>query len=155
MKTPPSEIRQISECLVRLRGISEPNISQASNRKKPNLSRDVIWNNIRVGYASWNKVKVELNRSSFRTWLAELPRNIECVITHEAVNEGRKLVEDMNITYDRMRAVSIPGYHALIVVAACIQYMENLQHINSACQNLSTILNSKSNFSNLLISVRT
>ncbi|KAI9140891.1 hypothetical protein BKA69DRAFT_1077137 [Paraphysoderma sedebokerense] len=116
LKNPPIELVKIAECLVRLR---------------PGNPTPTIPSCYPVGQTPWSIIKKQLSRFEFRTWLVNLRLTIDH-IPFSNILEARKILEDMEVSYDRMKEVSLTGYHMLIVVAATIQYAQHFEGIKTA-----------------------
>ncbi|KAJ3011001.1 UNVERIFIED_CONTAM: hypothetical protein HDU68_001871 [Siphonaria sp. JEL0065] len=71
---------------------------------------------------TWASVKKQMTRYDFKNWVSNLRTNVD-KIPYAAVKRVEYIImHDQNITYERLREVSRPGYSLLIVVAACLQY---------------------------------
>ena len=100
--SPPAELLSVSECLCILK-----NGQQSVQRGSP---------------GSWTEVKRSMSRYDFKTWFLNLPKTVESIDIQDVSVVQNIIMHDPTITYERLREVSMAGYHLLIVVAACLQF---------------------------------
>ncbi|KAI8926338.1 hypothetical protein BC831DRAFT_400104 [Entophlyctis helioformis] len=109
---PPQELQTVCECLCILRG-AVPVPANATPASLAGPQRIAM---------SWPAIKRIMGRYDFKTWFVGLDKTAKTI---DAANVRR--VEDIIrmdplITYERLRDVSQAGYKLLIVVAACLQF---------------------------------
>lgn len=99
--SPPQELLSVAECLCILKNgplSSEP------------------------GLDKWTEIKRQISRYDFKTWFLNLRKNVENLDISNVITVQNIIMHDPTITYERLREVSIAGYHLLIVVAASLQF---------------------------------
>ncbi|KAJ3014964.1 UNVERIFIED_CONTAM: hypothetical protein HDU68_012939 [Siphonaria sp. JEL0065] len=146
--SPPEELKTVCECLCILKGLSAPvtagssssltsnkrsSLIESSNSNSDNLSTSLNSLNLATDTIShdisspqdpqtWASIKKQMTRYDFKNWVSNLRTNVD-KIPYAAVKRVEYIImHDQNITYERLREVSRPGYSLLIVVAACLQY---------------------------------
>lgn len=71
---------------------------------------------------SWSTVKKSMSTRTFKDWFRALSTGVN-QINYRGVKQVEAIIQrDQDITYERLREVSNPGYRLLIVVAAVLQY---------------------------------
>lgn len=116
-KTCPTELHTVSTCLVLLKngGLTQEDPSIPSHGQS----------------ISWPSVKKQLNRRDFKDWFTSLSTTVDA-ISYTGVKQVEAIIQrDQDITYERLREVSEPGYRLLIVVAAVLQYANLSEAIRS------------------------
>ncbi|KAJ3214987.1 hypothetical protein HDU67_001004, partial [Dinochytrium kinnereticum] len=71
---------------------------------------------------SWSQIKKTMTRYDFKTWLTNLRVGVDYIPFPNVKRVERIIMMDPNVTYERLREVSMAGYKLLIIVAACLQY---------------------------------
>ncbi|KAJ3386574.1 hypothetical protein HDU92_002386 [Lobulomyces angularis] len=108
--SPPAELHTVCTCLCILKF--------GKSILKPNANLD----NPTGSMLGWLEVKKLMGKYSFKNWFQDLRITVE-KIKFENIKIVEKLIQqDLNITYERLREVSQPGYKMLIVVAAVLQF---------------------------------
>ncbi|KAJ3353251.1 hypothetical protein GGF32_003154 [Allomyces javanicus] len=146
LQAPPPDLQRVVEALIRIRGVD-----LADKRALPMRGVVVVhseptrnavpWRNYAPGTAPWSLVRRELTRPVVRGWVASLAAHVVDA-THrppwdrKGVAAAREILETLDTTYERMRQVSQPGFHALVVVAACIQYAEAMDAVAQAAERV-------------------
>ncbi|KAJ3365331.1 hypothetical protein GGF31_008570 [Allomyces arbusculus] len=146
LQAPPPDLQRVVEALIRIRGVD-----LADKRALPMRGVVVVhseptrnavpWRNYAPGTAPWSLMRRELTRPVVRGWVASLAAHVVDA-THRApwdrkgVAAAREILETLDTTYERMRQVSQPGFHALVVVAACIQYAEAMDAVAQAAERV-------------------
>lgn len=73
-------------------------------------------------FYSWDIIRRWMKRPEFKSWINNLRVEVECIPIKAVSKVEKLLMLDVNITYDRLRSISLPGYRLLIIVAACLQF---------------------------------
>ncbi|KAJ3107456.1 hypothetical protein HDU97_004052 [Phlyctochytrium planicorne] len=71
---------------------------------------------------TWAHIKKTMTRYDFKTWLTNLRVGVDYIPFQNVKRVERIIMMDPNVTYERLREVSMAGYKLLIIVAACLQY---------------------------------
>ncbi|KAI9190360.1 hypothetical protein H9P43_001794 [Blastocladiella emersonii ATCC 22665] len=126
MKRPPREVVQVAACLAALMGTGK-----SSSGSVARLRHDA--SSVSYDGTSWTATRRALARPEARAWLAALHTRLPpAVVNPVGVEAARAALVAMGISYERMQEVSMAGYRALIVVAACIQYCEHAGRVEAA-----------------------
>ncbi|KNE63699.1 hypothetical protein AMAG_08795 [Allomyces macrogynus ATCC 38327] len=149
LQAPPPDLQRVVEALIRIRGVD-----LADKRALPMRGVVVVhseptrnaapWRNYAPGTAPWSLVRRELTRPVVRGWVASLAAHVVDAMhrppwDRKGVAAAREILETLDTTYERMRQVSQPGFHALVVVAACIQYAEAMDAVAQAAERAELI----------------
>ncbi|KNE64881.1 hypothetical protein AMAG_10214 [Allomyces macrogynus ATCC 38327] len=146
LQAPPPDLQRVVEALIRIRGVDLADKRALPMRGVVVLHSEptrnaVPWRNYAPGTAPWSLVRRELTRPVVRGWVASLAAHVVDA-THrppwdrKGVAAAREILETLDTTYERMRQVSQPGFHALVVVAACIQYAEAMDAVAQAAERV-------------------
>ena len=114
--TPSKELSTVCECLVRLNGAESD------------------------GPMLWPQIRKHLSRFDFKQWYINLKDQVDSIRYVDMKKVERIIMLDHDITYERLRGVSMAGYRLLIAIAACIQYCtisHTLKKTKRAVQELS------------------
>eukprot|EP00842_Homolaphlyctis_polyrhiza_P006291 jgi/Hompol1/6663/HPOL_001287-RA len=107
---PPQELHTVCECLCILNGA----LGSAAGPAEAGPGRTPV---------AWTKLRRVMARFDFKAWAANLTETV-AHISPENVRRVEAIIRmDPLITYERLREVSHTGYRLLIVVAACLQYV--------------------------------
>ncbi|KAI9101255.1 hypothetical protein DFS34DRAFT_562169, partial [Phlyctochytrium arcticum] len=136
--TPPAEMQTICECLCILFGQA----GSTQNRRSSNKASSHLDDMPEVDAPlPWSTIKKIMSRYDFKTWLMNLRTGVDFIPAAQIKKVERILMVDPQITYERVREVSMAGYRLLILVAACWQcgtIMEDLRVMRKAVQTLET-----------------
>jgi hypothetical protein len=128
----PREVQIVMECLCRLKG----GIAQPDNERM-----------------EWIDIKKIIKRSDFRMWLACLATNVEFIRPSDAKKVEQIIRVDADITYERLRDVSMAGYRLLIQVAACLQFSTISTELEIKRDKLEYYKENQENCANFLDSI--
>ncbi|KAJ3116365.1 hypothetical protein HDU96_009828 [Phlyctochytrium bullatum] len=147
--TPPEELKTVCECLCILKGSpslphrksgslpsagSLPSLPSASTSQMPTTASPVTSpsssspsltdpsGSIEETPMTWAQIKKIMTRYDFKTWLTNLRVGVDYIPFPNVKRVERIIMMDPNVTYERLREVSMAGYKLLIIVAACLQY---------------------------------
>ncbi|KAJ3159885.1 Dynein heavy chain 10, axonemal [Irineochytrium annulatum] len=109
--SPPQELKTVCECLCILSG----DVVDGKKQTEPISSTE-------PASLPWSTIKRHLSRASFKTWLTTLRASAHLIPISSIKRVERIIMLDANVTYERLREVSMAGYRLLIIVAACLQY---------------------------------
>ncbi|TPX59125.1 hypothetical protein SpCBS45565_g07824 [Spizellomyces sp. 'palustris'] len=143
---PPPELQTVCECLCILKGVD----SSVANRRKVQQSfGDPVEDYFVDATMPWPTIKKCMGRYEFKTWLMNLRVGVDFIPFANVKRVERILMVDPQITYDRLREVSMAGYRLLILVAACWQYCtiaEDLRQKRNDCYSMEQTLVSLQKF---------
>ncbi|KAI9345246.1 hypothetical protein BDR26DRAFT_794210, partial [Obelidium mucronatum] len=130
--TPPEELKTVCECLCILKGppVTIPVLSKRAEGTS---------NFAAFEPQTWASIKKQMTRYDFKNWVSNLRSNVD-KIPYAAIKRVEYIImHDQNITYERLREVSRPGYSLLIVVAACLQYGNISEEVKVKLRELVTV----------------
>ncbi|KAJ3193706.1 Dynein heavy chain 10, axonemal [Irineochytrium annulatum] len=135
--TPPEELKTVCECLCILKGspltikkqtsaptlaVSSPSFLSVDTDVTTGISADASFDAQTEEPMSWATIKKVMTRYDFKTWLTNLRVGVDYVPFQHVKRVEKIIMMDPNVTYERLREVSMAGYKLLIIVAACLQY---------------------------------
>jgi hypothetical protein len=108
---PPKELMTVCECLVILKN-GQDALKAFSAENSSTTASDL----------KWAEIKRQMSRYDFKTWFVNLRKTVDAIPIDNVKQVQHIIMYDPMITYERLRDVSMTGYHLLIIVAACLQY---------------------------------
>jgi len=111
----PLELQIVGECLVTLK----QGALQSTNQ----------WD-------KWVEIRRTISRFDFKTWFLYLQSNLDSLDIENVELVREIIIRNPNITYERIREISVCGYSMLIIIAASLQYAMISKDLKVKCTEM-------------------